>query len=233
MPNERELLIKAKSGDREAKELFLEKNRGLVIHIANRFMENGNDDLIQAGFVGLIKAVERFDLTMNTAFSTYAVPLIMGEMKESLRKEKQISLGRRGRELYLQYKQTSERLFKEEGREPTLSQVASILGVDPEELVYALEAARTPKSLDETIDEEKKIPYGDLLASRDDPLDTRILVSELLDSLDKRSRYIVVQRFFAEKTQVELATELQISQAHICRIEKKALKRLRQLMGED
>ncbi len=233
MHKNRELLIKAKTGNKEAKETFLTKNRGLVVHIARRFSEVDNEDLIQAGFIGMIKALDKFDLQFGTAFSTYAVPFIMGEIKEWLRKEKQVSLGRKGRELYLRFREESERIFKEEGTEPSLARVADILRVDREELIYALEAARTPKSLDISIDEDKKIFISDLIESKQENSETRILINDLLATLDQRSRYIVVQRFFAEKTQLELAAELQISQAQICRIEKKALNKLRHLLGED
>lgn len=230
MPSDTLLLAKAIKGDKEAREQFLEENKGLVFYIAKRFSEEENEDLVQAGFIGLIKALDNFNPDLGTAFSTYAVPMIMGEIKECLRKEKQVNLGRRGRDLYLRYRELSETLVKEQGKEPPLSQVAELLGVDREELVYALEAARTPKSLDETIDEDNKLILRDLIESRDDSKDTRILINELLESLDERSRYIVVQRFFAEKTQVELAAELQVSQAQICRIEKKALKKLQQFL---
>lgn len=231
--DQQELLIKAKAGNKEAKEIFLNKNRGLVIHIARRFSEIDNEDLIQAGFIGMLKALDKFDFQFGTAFSTYAVPFIMGEIKEWLRKEKQVNLGRKGRALYLRFREESERIFKEEGTEPSLARVADILRVDREELIYALEAARTPKSLDDSLDEDKKIFLGDLLVSKQENSEIKILLNELLATLDKRSRYIVMQRFFAEKTQLELAAELQISQAQICRIEKKALNRLRHLMGED
>ncbi len=230
MPSDILLLAKAIKGDKEAREQFLEENKGLVFYIAKRFSEEENEDLVQAGFIGLIKALDNFNPDLGTAFSTYAVPLIMGEIKECLRKEKQVNLGRRGRDLYLRYRELSEALVKEQGKELPLSQIAEMLGVDREELVYALEAARTPKSLDETIDEDNKLILRDLIESRDDSKDTRILINELLESLDERSRYIVIQRFFAEKTQVELAAELQVSQAQICRIEKKALKKLQQFL---
>lgn len=227
------LLVRAVEGDKEARELFLEKNRGLVVHIAKRFSETENEDLIQAGFVGMIKALDNFNLEYQNAFSTYAVPLIMGEIREWLRKEMQVNIGRRGRELYLRAKEVSDRLYKDEGVEPSLARVAKILAVDKEELVYALEAARTPKSFDEAIDDENKISFGDLLAAKDDDNDQKILVNHMLASLDERSRYIVTQRFFREKTQIELAAELQVSQAQICRIEKKALKKLRDILGDD
>jgi len=157
----------------------------------------------------------------------------MGEIKEWLRKEKQISLGRKARDLYLKYRQISEKLYQEEGVEPSLAKVAEILDVDSEELIYALEVARTPKSLDEPIDDENKLLFGDLVVKTEDNNDTKILIDEMLNNLDDRSRYIVVQRFFAEKTQVELAAELNISQAQICRIEKKALHILRDYLGDD
>ncbi|MDD2430320.1 MAG: sigma-70 family RNA polymerase sigma factor [Firmicutes bacterium] len=233
MQDQLNLLSQAKAGNKEARDLFLEKNTALVIHIAKRFSSRDNEDLIQAGFIGLIKALDNFDPSYGTAFSTYAVPLIMGEIKEWLRKEKQISLGRKARDLYLKYRQISEKLYQEEGVEPSLAKVAEILDVDSEELIYALEVARTPKSLDEPIDDENKLLFGDLVVKTEDNNDTKILIDEMLNNLDDRSRYIVVQRFFAEKTQVELAAELNLSQAQICRIEKKALHILRDYLGDD
>ena len=233
MPNDIELLRQAKAGSKEARDRFLENNTALVVHVAKRFSAGEYEDLVQAGFVGLIKALDSFDPGFGTAFSTYAVPYIMGEMKECLRKQKQVSLGRKARELYLRYKEISETIYQQEGREPSLVRVAGVLGVDPQELIYALEVARTPKSLDEPIDEDNKVLLQDVLVKVDEHKENKMLIDELLQNLDERSRYIVMQRFFAEKTQVELAAELQLSQAQICRIEKKALNLLRNSLGDD
>lgn len=224
------LIEDAKAGDRQAQAFLVEKNVGLIWSIVKRFQNRGYEveDLFQIGSIGLIKAINKFDSSYNVKFSTYAVPMIIGEIKRFIRDDGIIKVSRSLKEISSRARITKEIMSKELGREPTINEIASNLNISPEELVMALEAGCTPESLYSTIGESDNSPI--LLIDRLDAdnntemdLIDKIAIRQILDTLDARERQIIILRYFKEKTQVQIAKLLGISQVQVSRIEKKIL----------
>lgn len=231
-----ELLIKIKNGDNDAREKFIHGNLRLVLSIIQRFTGRGEniDDLFQVGCVGLIKAIDNFDLSLNVQFSTYAVPMIVGEIRRHLRDNNPIRVSRSMRDLAYKAIQAKEKLLKENQKEPTIEQIAKEIGVEKEEIVISLDSIQDPISLQEPVFNDGT----DSLYIMDQVKDTKniderwaedITIAEAMKRLTPREKVVVSKRFFDGRTQVEVANEIGISQAQVSRLEKSAIDRIKRL----
>ncbi|MBP2642142.1 MAG: polymerase, sigma 28 subunit, SigF [Firmicutes bacterium] len=240
MLNEEEfkrLLEAAQAGDEVAKSCILESNLNLVRSVVHRFLNRGYewDDLFQVGCIGLIKAVERFDTKFSVRFSTYAVPMIIGEIRRFIRDDNPVKVSRPVKETAYKVHRMQEKLQGVLGREPSISEVAQELALPPEEIVAALEAIQPPASLyDEVYHADgdaihllDQIAYTDSL---DNTYFDKLALKEILLRLPPRDRMILQLRFFEDKTQAEIAERIGISQVQVSRIEKQALKVVREYL---
>jgi RNA polymerase sporulation-specific sigma factor len=235
--NNIELIKKAKDGDSTAQTQMVENNIGLVWSIVKRFLNRGyeGEDLFQIGCLGLVKAIKKFDTSYGVKFSTYAVPMIMGEIKRFMRDDGIIKVSRSLKETYQKIKITKEILSKEAGREASLGEIANRLNIDLEEAVLAMEANNAPESLQETFGEgERTLTLMDTIGNESESsnVEDKMLLKQMLDSLNQRERQIIVLRYFREKTQTEVAAMLGVSQVQISRIEKKILLNMREKILE-
>ncbi len=229
-----ELFKKIKEGDKEARKTFINGNLKLVLSVIKRFSNRNEnvDDLFQVGCIGLIKAIDNFDLSQNVLFSTYAVPMIIGEIRRHLRDNNSIRVSRSLRDIAYKALQIRERIMTEENREVTIEEIAKELQIDKEDIAYALDAIQEPVSLYEPVYNDG----ADGLFIMDQLSDTKnidenwiedIAISESLKRLNDRERLIIRKRFFDGKTQMEVADEIGISQAQVSRLEKSALLQMR------
>lgn len=234
----KDLIKKAQAGHKTAKETIVEQNFNLVRSIVHRFMNRGYewDDLFQIGCIGLIKAIERFDLNFSVKFSTYAVPMIIGEIRRFIRDDNPVKVSRPIKELAYRVHQTQEKLNGTLGREPTISEVAKELALAPQEIVSALEAVQPPASLyDHAFHDDggDPIPLLDQIKStdgQDNAYFDRLALKEVLSRLPTKERTVILLRFFEDKTQSEIASIIGLSQVQVSRIEKQALKLLRDFL---
>lgn len=231
---DKELFIRAQKGEREAKELLFSKNTGLVHHVVKRFIGRGSieaEDLFQIGAMGLMKAIEKFDIGYEVQFSTYAVPLIMGEIRRFLRDDGLIKVSRSIKENARKLKWIKEEMQQRTGREPALSELSKESGIPVEDIVTALDAVREVESIDKTVYESdgSEVRLLDMLGndSESDSIIDRILLEKLLGGLDEREKSLIKLRYFENKTQVQVAGDLGMSQVQVSRMEKKVLHRLR------
>lgn len=232
-----ELLHRAKAGDQAARERLINCNLKLVFNIVQRFENRGYEleDLFQIGTIGLIKAIDKFDLNYQVKFSTYAVPMILGEIKRFLRDDNSVKVSRSLKETAFKVNRVREELAKKLGREPGIGEIAQALNLSREEIVAALEAIQSPGSIHDTLyqDDGDPIYVLDQLTndSEQEPawLD-KIALKEVLMKLPEKHRKVIVMRFFQDKTQTEVAEKLGLSQVQISRIERQALARLRELL---
>ena len=229
-----QLMIKIKEGDEAAREKYIKGNLRLVLSVVQRFSASGEnlDDLFQIGCIGLIKAIDNFDLEQQVKFSTYAVPMIIGEIRRFLRDNSQIRVSRSLRDTAYKAIYAKERLMKEKQKEPTINEIATEIGVDKEDIVFALDAIQSPVSLYEPV----YCDGGDTLYVMDQISDTKsvednwvsnLALRDAIDRMGEREKEIIRLRFFAGKTQMEVAKEINISQAQVSRLEKNALKTMR------
>lgn len=230
----RELLIKSKNGDLNAREELIYGNLRLVLSVIQRFTNRNEnlDDLFQVGCLGLIKAVDNFNIELDVKFSTYAVPMIIGEIRRYLRDNNSIRISRSVRDLAYQALTAREELTRNNYNEPTIEQIAEKLGQEKEAVVYAMEAIVAPISLYEPVytDNGDSIYVIDQLSdlnSRDEMWLENIALADALKVLNERERSIINMRFYKNKTQMEIAQEIGISQAQVSRLEKAALERMR------
>ena len=220
--------------DKTRREAFIEQNLGLVHACAGRFRGRGieYDDLYSAGCMGLVKAIRNFDLSYDVRFSTYAVPMIAGEIKRFLRDDGMIKVSRSLKELAAQAAAAREKLSAERGRDVGVSEIAAELGVDAEEVAAALEAARPHMSIYEPAygDTSDALMLDHMQDGADEMGDTlnRVLLKELLGTLEPRERTIIMLRYFSDKTQNEIAAQMGISQVQVSRLESKILQKLRE-----
>lgn len=228
------LIQQAHEGDKEARDTLIEENMGLVYCVARRFLGRGveQEDLFQIGSIGLIKAVDKFDPAFDVKFSTYAVPMITGEIKRFLRDDGMLKVSRSLKETAARAYLAREELEKSLGREPTMAEIAAALEADREELVLALEAGAEVESLQQTVfqGDGGSIQLEDKLEANGDgheELLNRILLEEILGQLPGEERRLLYRRFFQERTQAEIAREMGISQVQVSRLEKRILKELR------
>ncbi|MDF2630653.1 MAG: spoIIAC [Symbiobacteriaceae bacterium] len=234
----RDLISRAQNGEKEARDLLVEANLRLVRSLVSRFSSTSADleDLYQLGCIGLLKAVDRFDLTYDVRFSTYAVPLILGEIRRHLRDDGPLRVSRGLKQLAGQARKTQEKLTFDLGREPTVGEVASALGVTPEEVVEALDGARAPTSIHQTVHEGDGDPIYllDQLSSEGDGREGQwvdhVALREGLSQLEPREQRVLLLRFFSDKTQTEVAEMLGCSQVQVSRIERRALEQIRRFM---
>ena len=230
----KELLIKSKKGDFKAREELIYGNLRLVLSVIQRFTNRNEnlDDLFQVGCVGLIKAVDNFNIELDVKFSTYAVPMIIGEIRRYLRDNNSIRISRSVRDLAYQALTAREELSRDNLFEPSIEQIAEKLGQEKESVVYAMEAIVAPISLYEPVytDNGDSIYVIDQLSdltSKDEMWLENIALGDALKVLNERERSIINMRFFKNRTQMEIAQELGISQAQVSRLEKAALERMR------
>jgi RNA polymerase sporulation-specific sigma factor len=235
--NEVKLLIKASQlGDQTARDLIVEKNIRLVWSVVQRFINRGYDpdDLFQIGCIGLLKSVDKFDLTYDVKFSTYAVPMIIGEIQRFIRDDGTVKVSRSLKETGNKIRKARDDLSKRFGRAPTVNEIALELEITPEEVVHAQEASRAPSSIHETVYENDGDPIT-LLDQISDEAEggwfDKIALKEAISSLDERERLIVYLRYYKDQTQSEVATRLGISQVQVSRLEKKILVRMKDQMG--
>lgn len=229
-----ELFIKIKEGDTEAREKFIYGNLRLVLSVIQRFNNRGEnaDDLFQVGCIGLIKAIDNFDLSQGVQFSTYAVPMIIGEIRRYLRDNNSIRVSRSLKDIAYKALHIKERLVNENSREPTISEIAKEMELPKEDVVFALDAIADPISLFDPIYHDG----GEAIYVMDQVRDTKnvdenwlenIALSEAMKHIGEREKHILNLRFFQGRTQMEVAEEIGISQAQVSRLEKNALKQLR------
>ena len=233
----RELFPLVHGGDRAAREEFIRGNLRLVLSVVQRFSNRGEnaDDLFQVGCIGLIKALDNFDVTQNVRFSTYAVPMIIGEIRRYLRDNNAIRVSRSLRDIAYKALGTRDRLSRELGREPTIAEIAKKLEMDVEDVTLALEAIQDPVSLCEPIggDNTDALTIGDQV--RDESVSQEgwlehIAISEAMRRLSEREQKILNLRFYQGRTQMEVASEIGISQAQVSRLEKAALTHMRKFI---
>jgi len=225
-----ELMDQMKNGDKEARGKFIKGNLRLVLSVIQRFNNRGEcvDDLFQVGCIGLIKAIDNFDVTQNVRFSTYAVPMIIGEIRRYLRDNNSIRVSRSLRDLAYKALQIKDRLINENSKEPKISEIAKELDATEEEVVFALDAIQDPISLFEPVyhDDGDAIYVMDQISddkNQDSAWLDNISLKEAMSRLSDRDKSIVKLRFFEGKTQMEVAEEIGISQAQVSRLEKAAL----------
>ena len=237
MDRTEELIRRSQDGDKAARETLIEENLGLIHHVVKRFLGRGveAEDLFQIGAVGLVKAVDRFDLSFGVRFSTYAVPMIAGEIKRFLRDDSMIKVSRSLKELAVKAARLREQLLMERGEEPGGDELARRLKVEPEELVQAMDSSIEVESLQKVICQGSS--EGVSLMERveqghdeQEELLRRMLLEELLSSLEPRERRLIVLRFFYDRTQTQVAMELGMSQVQVSRLEKKILSALKEKM---
>jgi len=233
----RELFKKLQAGDEESREKLIQGNLRLVLSVIQRFTNRGEyvDDLFQVGCIGLMKAIDNFDLKQNVKFSTYAVPMIIGEIRRYLRDNNPIRVSRSLRDIAYKALQVRDSLVNKHSKEPTITEIADELKLPREEIVFALDAIQEPVSLFEPIYHDGGDPIfvmdqvGDEKNSDLNWLES-IAVKEALRKLNERERLILTLRFFDGKTQMEVAEEIGISQAQVSRLEKAALSHMKKHM---
>lgn len=228
------LIEMSHKGDKQARETLVEENMGLVYSIVKRFAGRGHEmeDLVQIGSIGLIKAIDKFDTSFEVKFSTYAVPMISGEIKRFLRDDGMIKVSRSLKETASKAYMTKEVLEKRNGREPTLEEISREIGATQEDIILAMESAAEVESLYKTIyqGDGNDIFLMDKLEEKhnaNEELINHIVLEELLDKLDEEELQLIRLRYFEEKTQIQVAEVMGMSQVQVSRFEKKILKKLR------
>lgn len=230
-----ELIKLARQGDKKARDLLVTQNIGLVWSIVRRFSNRGHelDDLFQIGSIGLIKAIDKFDTSFDVKFSTYAVPMITGEIKRFLRDDGMIKVSRSLKETANKVRISRETLSNKLGREPTIEEISEDIDIDTEEIVMALESNAEVESLYKTIyqgDGNAIYLIDKLEQSKDESEDMidKFALKEIIESLEPKDQDIIRLRYFCDKTQTDIAKELGISQVQVSRLEKKILKTMRE-----
>ena len=229
-----DLFRRIKEGDAQARELYIKGNLRLVLSVIRRFQNSNEnpDDLFQIGCIGLIKAIDNFDTTLQVKFSTYAVPMIVGEIRRYLRDNNSIRVSRSLRDIAYKTIYTRENYMRQHLKEPTIAEIADEIGIDKEMIVYAMDAIQSPVSLFEPVYSEG----GDTLYVMDQISDKKnreenwvedISLRDAMNRLGERERHIIDLRFYEGKTQMEVADEIGISQAQVSRLEKHALRSMR------
>ena len=233
------LIMKSQQGDKEARDTVFKENAGLVYSMAKRFAGRSveMEDIVQIGSIGLLKAIDRFDISYDVKFSTYAVPMILGEVRRYLRDNNSIRVSRSLRDTAYKALSAREFLTKRNLREPTIMEIADEVGISKEEITYAMDAIQSPVSLYEPVYTDG----GDPLCVMDQISDKKnreenwveqLSLSEAMKHLPTRERHIIDMRFFEGKTQMEVARDVGISQAQVSRLEKNALRIMRQYLVE-
>lgn len=232
----KELFVKIKAGDKEARETFIQGNLRLVLSVIQKFYGRGEnaDDLFQVGCVGLIKAIDNFDTSLNVQFSTYAVPMIIGEIRRYLRDNNMVRVSRSIRDMAYKAIQIKENYIKENHKEPTIDEIAQLMEIPKEEVVMCLDAIQEPVSLQEPVfnDGSESIYVMDQVSdpkNTDEKWSENLNLSEAMKKLNDREKMIIRKRFFAGQTQMEVADEIGISQAQVSRLEKSAISHIKKM----
>lgn len=233
---QKELLVKIKNGDEEARNTFINGNLRLVLSVIQRFYGRGEkaDDLFQVGCVGLIKAIDNFDINQDVQFSTYGVPMIIGEIKRYLRDNNSIRVSRSVRDLAYKTMQFKEKYTREHGKEPTIDIIAKKLETPKEEITYSLDAIQSPISLQEPVYSEgtENIYIMDQVKdtkNTDESWIEDMAIKQIMKKLNDKEKMIINKRFFEDRTQMEVADEIGISQAQVSRLEKNAIEHIKRL----
>lgn len=234
------LLAEARAGDKVAMNNLIELNLPLVASISKKFLNRGYEyeDIFQIGSIGLVKAINNFDLNYNVKFSTYAVPMIMGEIKRFLRDDGMIKVSRNVKSLARKVHYMREELTGKLKRDPTIDELAEYAGVDKEEIVFAVESANSLQYLFDTIHQDDGAPVllidklSEKKSNDDVNIIEKIALKEALRSLDEKARQIIMLRYFKDKTQIQVAKLLGISQVQVSRIEKKVLKQMKEKLQD-
>lgn len=223
----KDYILRSQQGDKEARDYLVEKNIRLVWSVVQRFMNRGYDpdDLFQIGSIGLIKSIDKFDLSYDVRFSTYAVPMIIGEIQRFLRDDGSVKVSRSLKEIGNKIRKKKDELTKQYGRSPTVNEIAEALEISPEEVVHAQEASKAPHSIHETVFENDGDPITllDQIADQDSNWFDKLSLQEAIRGLNERERLILYLRYYKDKTQSEVAERLGISQVQVSRLEKKIL----------
>ncbi len=231
-----DLLRQARNGDDAARARVYESNLGLVYMVLERFKNSNYDyeDLFHVGSIGLLKAIDKFDFGFQVRFSTYAVPMIIGEIKKFLRDDGIVKVQRGLKESYGKIRWAEEKLRAELGREPAVGEIAELLQMDKEEIVMAMDACQAPAYIyDSYLGEDKEqLSLIDRLANDQGNIMMleKMALREALDKLDSREREIIIRRFFRDETQASIASDIGVSQVQVSRIEKAALSKLRRVL---
>ncbi len=227
------LLRQAQNGDMDARSRVYEANIGLIHMVLERFKSSSYEyeDLFQVGSIGLLKAIDKYDFTYNVRFSTYAVPMIIGEIKKFLRDDGMVKVQRGLKETYSKIRWAQDKLRGSLGREPVISEIAGLLELDKEDIVVAMEACQSPAYMQDVIpgEEKEQLSLIDKLANDEGNvlMLEQMALREALGKLDDREREVVLRRFFKDETQAVIAEDLGVSQVQISRIEKAALGKLK------
>jgi RNA polymerase sporulation-specific sigma factor len=233
----KELIKKAQSGDINAKEKIIQDNIGLIWSVVRRFLNRGYeaDDLFQIGAIGLLKCIEKFDMSFDVKFSTYAVPMIMGEIKKFLRDDGLIKISRPLKEIAVKIKIANDNYLKLTGNSPTIEYLEKELNISQEELLMAIESSKNIESLYQTVNQpDGNVAYlidkiaQDKISDFDFKIIENLAVKNIIDKLETDEKKIIVLRYFKGKTQSEIAKELNISQVQVSRLEKKILIKMRE-----
>ncbi|ETT85779.1 RNA polymerase sporulation sigma factor SigG [Viridibacillus sp. FSL R5-0477] len=235
----RQLFIQLQSGQEEVRDQLVMGNLRLVLSIVGRFAYRGEqaDDLFQVGCIGLLKSIDHFDLSHNVRFSTYAVPMIIGEIRRHLRDHHPLRVARSLRDIAYKAMQAKEQFINEQLREPTLSDLARMTGLPQEDILFALDAIQEPMSLHEPIYSDGGDPVYMMDQLKDNAVSeerwlTYVTMKENVMKLDERQQKILAKRFYYGETQTEIANELGISQAQISRLEKSAIKTIQKQISQ-
>lgn len=227
----KELIHKSQQGDKDARDSLVEKNMRLVWSVVQRFINRGYDpdDLFQIGSIGLIKSIDKFDLTYDVRFSTYAVPMIIGEIQRFIRDDGSVKVSRSLKEIGNKIRKKRDELTKDFGRSPSVLEIAEALDITSEEVVHAEEAAKSPHSIHETVFENDGDPITllDQIADQDTKWFDKLTLQEAIRGLNERERLIMYLRYYKDKTQSEVAERLGISQVQVSRLEKKILREMK------
>ncbi|MCM3738812.1 RNA polymerase sporulation sigma factor SigF [Oceanobacillus luteolus] len=231
----KELILQSQNGNKEARDFLVEQNVRLVWSVVQRFINRGYDpdDLFQIGSIGLIKSIDKFDLSYDVRFSTYAVPMIIGEIQRFIRDDGSVKVSRTLKETGNKIRRAKDSLTKKLGRSPTVNEMAKELDIPAEEIIHAEEAARTPQSIHETVFENDGDPITllDQISIEDSKWFEKLSLEEAIQHLDERERLIVYLRYYKDQTQTEVAERLGISQVQVSRIEKKLLQEIKEYLG--
>ncbi len=229
------LIHRAHAGDKASRDRIVMENTGLIWSIVKRFLNRGyeGEDLFQIGCIGMLKAIDRFDTDFNVAFSTYAVPMITGEIRRFLRDDGIIKISRKIKENQMRIMAETEKYRNQYQKEPTLEELTELCDLTKEEIVSAMEAAREIESIDKEIDNGtgKSQTILDKIEDHRNPENmvlNRVMIKQMLESLEKEERDIIILRYFQNKTQTETAEIVGMSQVQVSRTEKKILNRLKQ-----
>jgi len=230
----RELIKRSQAGDDEARDEIVKKNTRLVWSVVQRFLNRGYeaDDLFQIGCIGLIKSIDKFDLSYDVKFSTYAVPMIIGEIQRFIRDDGSIKVSRSLKELNHKIRKTVEEMTKNNGRAPSILELSEQLNIPKEDIIMALEANQSPHSIYETVYENEGDPITlmDQIAEKDSSWFEHIALKEAIRQLEPRERLIIYLRYFKDQTQAEVAKRLNISQVQVSRLEKSILEQIGNLL---